>query len=110
VGWGFVLSLGNVAAEVSLRGARSCYNESVARGRAWRASGHLAGLVRACFGAVLRAAGKSLAGLRWQFPVAVRPVGLTLRSADGATPLRYRGGKNSELRAPTVVLDRTPRR
>jgi len=37
-------------------------------------------------------------------------VPLTVRSADGATPLGNRRGENSELRAPTVVLDGTPRR
>ena len=35
---------------------------------------------------------------------------LTLRAADGATPRGDRRGENSELRAPTVVLEVTPRR
>ena len=55
--------------------------------------------------AVLRAVGKVLAGLRWRFPVVVRPVGLTLRAADGATPRGDRRGKNSEKSSPSVVVD-----
>jgi len=92
VGGDFILMSGNVAAEVGLRGARSCYNEGTARGRVRRASRHRVGLVRAGLRAVLRAAGVVLAGQKWQFPVAVRPVGLTLRAADAATPRASRDG------------------
>ncbi len=92
---------GSVPVEVSLRGARSCYNESVARGRARRAGHYRVGLGRAGLRAVLRAVGKVLAGLRWRFPVVVRPVGLTLRAADAATPRASRGGFRAKvLRLP----------
>jgi len=37
--------------------------------------------------------------------VAVRPVGLTLRAADGAAPRGGRRGKNSEKLSPSVVVD-----
>ena len=61
VGWG------GAPAEVSLHGARVCYNESAARGRARRANRPLAGLMCAGCGAVLRAAGVVRVGVGGSF-------------------------------------------
>ena len=54
--------------------------------------------------------GRGLGGWWWRFRGAVRPVGLTLRAADGANAPGRPARQNSEKFSLAVVLDGTPRR